>query len=99
MSASHRLRPLREPRAGLGVEVDDGVLARLEHEVEVAAVDRLLRPPAIDDPPLLPNACDMLPVDPPRDPVAVRLNEGGARSVQSSRGTSNARASGMRDHG
>jgi hypothetical protein len=44
---------LREPRAALSVAVDDDVLARLEHEVEVAAVDGLVGPPAVDDPPLL----------------------------------------------
>ena len=85
----------------LAVAVDDGVLARLEDEVEVAAVDRLVRPPAVDDPPLLPHGRDALPVDALRDAVAVRLDERRARldCVQSSRGTSSARASGMRDHG
>ena len=46
---------LREPAACLPVAVDAGVLARLEHDLEVAAVDRLLRPPAVDDAPLLPH--------------------------------------------
>ena len=81
------------------VAVDDGVLTRLEDEVEVAAVDGLVRPPAVDDPPFLADARDALPVHAVRDPVAVRLDERRAGRVQSSRGTSNARASGMRDHG
>ena len=42
---------------------DDGVLAGLEHELEVAADDRLLGPPAVDDAPLLADERDRLVVD------------------------------------
>src|SRR5436305_702311 len=42
-------RTLADPRACLVVAVDDRVLSRLEHDVEVAAVNRLLCPPAVDD--------------------------------------------------
>jgi len=35
----------------------------VEHELEVAPDDRLLRPPAVDDTPLLADKGDGLPVD------------------------------------
>src|ERR1700749_4007027 len=90
---------LREPALGLAVAIDDGVLARLQHQVEIAPVDGLVRPPAVDDPPFLAHALDAPAVHPLRDAVAVRFDERRRRLVQSSRGTSSARASGMRDHG
>src|SRR6266404_4370300 len=90
---------LREPRARVVVAVDDGVLSRFEYDVEVPPVHRLLRPPAVDDAPLLADRADGLPVDAARRAVGVRLDERRTRCVQSSRGTSSARASGMRDHG
>ena len=40
------------------VTEDDGVPAAFEDDVEVAPVDGLLRPPAVDDPPLLANKRD-----------------------------------------
>src|SRR5581483_7369319 len=94
-----RSRTLGEPRPRVAVVVDDGVLPRLEHEVEVPAVHRLLRPPAVDDAPLLAERRDVLPVHATRRAVGVRLHERGPGRVQSSRGTSSARVSGMRDHG
>ena len=83
------------------------MLARLEHEIEVAPIDRLLRPPAVDDAPLLAQARDADAIHAPRDAHGARLDEGGTRRVQasrsspgySSRGTNSARASGIRDHG
>ena len=96
---THTSSTLREPRAALAVAVDDDVLAGLEHEVEVAAVDRLVRPPAVDDPPLLAERRDALAVDAARRAVGVPFDERRPRRVQSSRGTSSARASGMRDQG
>jgi hypothetical protein len=39
------------------------MLAALEHEVEVAPVDGLLGPPAVDDPPLLAHDRNRFPVD------------------------------------
>ena len=81
------------------VAKDDRVPAALEHDVEVAPVDGLLRPPAVDDPPLLAHERHPLPVDPARRPVEPRLDERQPRVVYSSRGTSSARASGIRDHG
>jgi hypothetical protein len=66
---------LGEPRACVVVAVDDGVLSRLEHDVEVPPVHRLLRPPAVDDAPLLAERADALPVDPARRAVGVRLDE------------------------
>src|SRR4051794_10708854 len=90
---------LAEPRGALLVAEDDGLLARLQHDVEVAARHGLVRPPAVDAPPLLAQQRDALAVDPARRAVRVRLDERGARLVQSSRGTSRARVSGMRDHG
>ena len=97
-------RPLK-PLAGVNhlrpalVAEDDGVLAALEHDLEVAAADRLLRPPAVDDAPLLADERDRLVVDLPRRSVEARLDERRPRLVQSSRGTNSARVSGMRDHG
>ena len=93
------LRALAEPALDLPVEKDDRVLAAREHEIEVAPVDRLLRPPAIDYPPLLAHEGDLLPVHAPRRPVDMRLHERWIRSVQSSRGTSSALCSGIRDQG
>ena len=63
---STRSGPLAEPAAGFLVPEDARVLARLEHEVEVAAVERVLRPPAVDDAPLLAHDRDRLAVDPHR---------------------------------
>src|SRR5258707_3669419 len=63
---------LREPRACVVIAVDDGVLSRLEHDVEVPPVNRLLRPPTVDDPPLLADRADGLPVD-----AARRASAGG----------------------
>ena len=86
----------------LVVVEDDDVLAALEHNVEVAAVDGLLGPPAVDDPPLLSDQLDRQTIDKTRRPVCSRLDEGGARLIEprySSRGTNSARASGIRDHG
>ena len=42
---------------------DDGVLAALEHDLEVAAQHRLLRPPAVEHPPLLAQHGDRLVID------------------------------------
>jgi hypothetical protein len=74
-------RALRVPRAVLAVEVDDGVLAGLEHEVEVAAVDGLVGPPTVDDPPLLADERDVLPVDAARRAVSVALDERRPRTI------------------
>ena len=59
---------------------------RLEHDLEVAAVDRLLRPPAVDDPPLLPDERHALTVDALRRPTRLRFDERRPRAVYSSRG-------------
>src|SRR5439155_9708991 len=66
---------------------DDGVLAALEHDVEVAAAHRLLRPPPVDDPPLLAHERDRLPVDARRLATEARLHERRLRLVDPSRGT------------
>jgi hypothetical protein len=60
---------------------DDDVLAALEHDVEVAAVDRLLGPPAVDDAPLLADQLDRQTIDETRRPVGSRLDEGGPRLI------------------
>src|SRR5262249_13392869 len=88
-----------EPCFALPVVEDDAVLARLQDEVEVAPVDRLLGPPAVYDAPFLAHHRDARPVDCPWDAVEVGLDERRPRGVQSSRGTSSARCSGIRDHG
>src|SRR5688500_8451574 len=67
--------PLTEPAAGFLVAEDAGVLARLKHEVEVAPVDRRLRPPAVDDAPLLAQARDPDAIHAPRDADRARLDE------------------------
>src|SRR5581483_11840997 len=92
-------RALREPRSVLLVAVDDRVLAALQHDFEVAAVDRLVGPPAVDDAPLLAHDRDAGAVHEPRHTRSVRFDERRPGCVQSSRGTSSARASGIRDHG
>src|ERR1700722_4261537 len=61
------LGALGEPRAALPVAIYAGILPRLEHELELAAFDRLVGPPPIDDPPLLAHERDSSPVDPVGD--------------------------------
>jgi hypothetical protein len=65
----------------LVVVEDDDVLAALEDDVEVPAVDRLLGPPAVEYAPLLPNQLDRQAVDETRRPVCSWLDEGGPRLV------------------
>jgi hypothetical protein len=65
----------------LVVVKDDDVLAALEHDVEVAAVDGLLGPPAVDDAPFLADQLDRQTIDETRRPVGSRLDEGGPRFV------------------
>jgi hypothetical protein len=65
----------------LVVMEDDDVLAALEHDVEVPAIDRLLRPPAVDDSPLFSDQFDDEAIDETRRPVCLWLDEGGARFV------------------
>jgi hypothetical protein len=72
---------LGEPAAVLVIVEDDHVLAALEDDVEVAAVDRLLRPPAVEHAPLLPDQLDSEAVDETRRPVCLWLDEGGPRFV------------------
>src|SRR5437763_1451974 len=75
--------------------------------VEVAPADRLLRPPSVDDTPLLAHERDRLAIHLLWRAVHVHADDGGPRLVersgtpccQSSRGTNIARASGIRDHG
>src|SRR5947207_14647594 len=90
---------LREPPPARAVVEDDGVLAGLEHDLEVAAHDGRLRPPAVEHAPLFAQDRDRLMVHLPRRAVEVRLDARRARLVQSSRGTKSARVSGIRDHG
>ena len=78
---------------------DDGVLAALEHDLEVAAQHRLLCPPAVEDAPLLADDGDRQVVDLARRPAEARFDARRARRVQSSRGTNSARVSGIRDQG
>src|SRR5438132_10267205 len=63
---------------------DDGVLAALEHDLEVAAADRLLGPPAVEHAPLLADELDGLVIHLPRRPVEVDLDARRARLVQNS---------------
>ena len=77
---------LREPGARVVVVEDDGVLARLEHHVEVAARDRLLRPPAVDDAPLLAHDRDALPIDAARQAAGTALDERVMRAVETTCG-------------
>ena len=96
VGALRRARPpssgsLTEPTAGFLVAEDARVLPGLEHEVEVAPVDRVLRPPAVDDPPFLAQERHRLPVDAHRHADRARLDERRPWRVEpagySSRGT------------
>src|SRR5262249_13924700 len=82
---------------------DDGVLAGLEDELEVAADDRFLRPPAVDHAPFLAHERDRLMIDLARTTARVRLDARRPRRVEpggySSFGTSSPPDSGIRDHG
>ena len=89
---------LPEPPAARLVPEDHDVPPGLEHGLEVAPLDRLLRPPAVDHAPFLPQCGHAHPVHRRRHPVLAD-DERRARLVQSSRGTRIARVSGMRDHG
>src|SRR5262245_28619064 len=64
----------REPPALLLVAEDDDVLAALEHDLEVAAADRLFGPPPVEHPPLLANCRHRLAVHPVRRPVEAFLD-------------------------
>src|SRR5262249_30984879 len=81
----------------------DGVLAALEDELEVAADDGLLGPPAIDDAPFLSYQRDRAVVHLRRRRVRALLRSRDPRPVgagdYSSFGTRSARLSGTRDHG
>src|SRR5919201_5732046 len=90
---------LGEPPPSRTVVKHDRVLAALEHDLEISPHDGLLRPPAVEDAPLLADERDRLVVHLPRRPVERRLDHPRARLVQSSRGTKSARVSGIRDHG
>ena len=90
---------LAEPSAPLLVAEHHDVLARLEHELEVAPLDGLLGPPTVDHAPLLADDRHPKTIHEPRRSVESRLDERRLRLVQSSRGTNSARASGIRDHG
>src|SRR5262249_40625958 len=59
----HSRSSLREPAPAFLIPEDDDVLAGLEDDLEVAAAHRLLRPPAVDDTPLLSHDRDRLAVD------------------------------------
>src|SRR4029078_10118847 len=72
-TTSAALRTLGAPGARVVVVVDDGVLSRLEDEVEVPAMDGLVGPPAVDDAPLLADDADALPVDAARGARGVPL--------------------------
>jgi hypothetical protein len=72
---------LAKPAAMLVVVEDDDVLAALQHHVEVTPVDRILRPPAVDDAPFLANQLDRQAIDETRRPVCSWLDEGGARLI------------------
>src|SRR5581483_2002545 len=85
--------------AHLLVVEDDRVLAPREDDIEVATADRILRPPPVDHAPFLADQGHRRTVHPPRRAVHMSLNQDALRRVQSSRGTSNARCSGRRDHG
>jgi len=79
--ASAALKPSGEPALELVVAVDDCELARLEHEVEVATVDRVLRPPAVDDAPFFADDGHRLAVHAARRPVEFFLDERRTRSI------------------
>ena len=66
----------------LVVVEDHDVLAALEDDVEIAAVDRLLGPPAIEHAPLLSDQLDPEAVDETRRPVCSWLDEGGPRLIE-----------------
>jgi hypothetical protein len=72
---------LGEPSAARAVVEDDGVLAGLEHDLEVAPRDGLVGPPAVEHTPLLAYEDDRLVIDLPRCAVEVRLDARRARLV------------------
>jgi hypothetical protein len=73
---------LREPGAALLVAEDDDVLAALQHDLEVAPGNRFLRPPPVEDAPLLPDDLDSLTIDPARRPVEPFLDERRPRLIE-----------------
>ena|SRR5436190_16901186 len=72
---------LGEPAASFLVAEDDGVLTRLQHNVEVAAADWILRPPTVDDAPLFPDHGHRLPVHLPRRTVEIDVHDRRSRLV------------------
>jgi hypothetical protein len=90
---------LAEPRAALLVAEDDDVLARFQDDLEVAPLNGLVGPPAVDDAPFLTDQRHALAVDEPGHARTRRHDERSVRLVQSSRATNSARCSGIRDQG
>ena len=80
--AGDRLGVLGEPATSLPVAVDADVPAALENDLEVQPVDRLLRPPAVDDPPFLTDECHLLAVHDSWRPARARLDERRSGSVE-----------------
>ena len=75
MGSPALLGVLREPALRLGVSVDADVPAALEDDLEVVPVDGLVRPPAVDDAPLLPHERDLLAIHDVRCPTRSRLDQ------------------------
>ena len=114
-ATSVALRPLREPAARSRSRKTQTFSSGLEHDLEVAAVDRLLRPPAVDDTPFLAHerdawrlttgACRRHAVSTSagrgafKRPALGTLQGEAASPRHTSRGTTSARVSGIRDHG
>jgi hypothetical protein len=76
---------LREPALRLGVAVDADVSAALEDDLEVVPVDGLLRPPAVDDSPLLTHERHLLTVHDARRRTRPRLDERRPRRIETTR--------------
>ncbi len=75
---------LREPASRLAIAVHADVPATLEDDLEVAPIDRVLRPPAVDDPPLVAHEVHELAVHDPWRSSRPRLDESRTGRVQAS---------------
>jgi hypothetical protein len=66
----------------LGVAIDADVPTALEDDLEVVPVDGLVRPPAVDDTPLLAHERHLLAIDDVRCPARAGLDQRGSRRIE-----------------
>ena len=85
MGSPALLGVLCEPTLRLGIAVDTDVPAAFEDDLEVVPIDRLVRPPAIDDAPLLAHQRHLFTIHDVRRPTRRRLDQRRPRGIEATR--------------